>query len=133
MTDQHDWVIPKCQDGEQVTADNPSGKTWDYINTWLESGIPHEKIILGMTSTGLEQYHVDFFQQIVDKYSLAGISFWNVHEMGQVNLPSYGSTATPITCPPAPAPMTCPDNEIPGDYGAGCRCYSALSTPPPCH
>jgi len=126
------WEIPKCQDGKQVTAENPSGKTWEYINKWLESGIPHEKIILGMTSTGLEQYHVDFFQQIVDKYSLGGISFWNVAKMGQVNLPTYGSAVTPITCPPAPAPITCPDNEIPGDYGGGCACYDVSASPPPC-
>ena len=127
------WEIPQCQDGEQVTADNPAGKTWGFLNKWLlESGIPNEKIILGMNSKGLEQYHVDFFQQIVDKYNLAGISIWDVDKMGQVNLPTYGSAVTPITCPPAPAPMTCPDDKIPGDYGGGCACYDVSASPPPC-
>ena len=76
MTDGS-WSIPK---------DNPnSGFTYKVIQDWLKSGIPASKIILALTTNGLEAYMVDWIKGIIQQNGMAGASG------GQVRLSPQGS------------------------------------------
>eukprot|EP00438_Fugacium_kawagutii_P018607 Skav234502 [mRNA] locus=scaffold1613:45731:47183:+ [translate_table: standard] len=60
-----------------IPKDDPkSGGTWPYIKDWIDSDIPNSKIILSVTTAGLEAYMVDWFKELIAEYGLAGMSFW---------------------------------------------------------
>jgi len=130
------WAIPLCHCGTTMTADNPGGATWGFIEPWIDSEIPNSKIVLSMTTNGLAQHHVDFFQQLVDKHGLAGISFWNAKELpAAVSLPVYGKAPTVVEdCPSAPPHVVCDPGFIYSNFspGATCGCYDATSGATPC-
>lgn len=60
------WEIPK--------ADPKSGATYHYIAQWLE--LKPNKVVLAMTTLGLEDYMVSFYDSLVTEHSLAGIAYW---------------------------------------------------------
>ena len=60
-------------------SDPTSGGTWTFIENWLNSDVPNSKILLSLTTVGLEAYMVDWFKELIAEYGLAGMSFyyWN--------------------------------------------------------
>merc|ERR1712232_1148929 len=64
--------------GWGVPCENPrTGPTYDFIRRWRDSGIPVNKMVLGMTTTGLQGHMVDFYKELVLEEGWAGITFWN--------------------------------------------------------
>ena len=56
-----------------IPEDDPtSGTTWGYIQNWLDSDVPNEKIILSLTTVDLTGWMVDWFKSIIAEYGLAG-------------------------------------------------------------
>lgn len=58
------------------SPDPTTGTTWTDIQKWLDSEVPNEKIVLSLTTVGLEAYMVDWFKSLIAEYGLAGMSFW---------------------------------------------------------
>ena len=58
-----------------------SGGTWPYIKDWIDSDVPNSKIILSLTTNGLEAYMVDWFKALIAEYGLAGMSFWDWNQL----------------------------------------------------
>jgi len=122
------WEIPECYCGKAMNVNNPGGSTYRSLEVWLKSNISKEKIVLGMTTDGLEQHMIEFYQQLVDKYGLAGISFWKAHNFPEsLKMPSYGSPPPTPTkeCPAPPPPVKCPAGKKLGSWvvGGKCACY----------
>ena len=65
-----------------IPEDDPtSGGTWPYIKDWIDSDVPNSKIILSLTTKGLEAYMVDWFKELIAEYGLAGMSFWDWNQL----------------------------------------------------
>ena len=65
-----------------IPEDDPtSGGTWPYIKDWIDSDVPNSKIILSLTTVGLEAYMVDWFKELIAEYGLAGMSFWDLNQL----------------------------------------------------
>ena len=93
------WNLCCCGD-LAPTAASPCGKTFDWIEEWLDSGVPKHKILLGVTTEGLERYMVDFFADLVATHQLAGLSYWQANRAkGLGLLPTYRSVAAGTACP----------------------------------
>jgi len=72
MTEQG-WTIP---------VDDPkSGTTYKAFQTWDASSVDNSKIVLGMTTSGLEGYMVDMYKAAVKQFGFAGILVWHLDHM----------------------------------------------------
>ena len=93
------WELCCCGD-LAPTAASPCGKTYDWIKEWLDSGVPKHKILLGVTTVGLERYMVDFYADLVVTHQLAGLSYWRANTAKGLNLlPTYRNVAPGTACP----------------------------------
>ncbi|CAE7221343.1 unnamed protein product [Symbiodinium pilosum] len=97
-------------DGWSIPVDDPfSGATWKVINEWLHAGIPASKLILAVTTNGLEAYMVNWLKAIIQKYGMAGMSVWQLKDLKSSI--SYQCIEDPSTQCGHPSPSTEVDGE----------------------
>ena len=92
--------------GWGIPEDDPeSGDTWHWIQQWINSGVPNNKIILGATTAGLKPYMIDWYKTLITTYGFKGIFIWKL-----ADLPSTGITAECIEDPE----VSCVDTAVSG-------------------
>ena len=57
-------------------SDPYSGSTYQLLENWMNTSIPNSKIILALTTAGLEPYMVNWFKELIAQYGFAGMSVW---------------------------------------------------------
>jgi len=91
--------------GFSIPENDPkSGETYAWIKKWTDAGIPANKIVLGMTTAGLEGYMVDFFKSLVATEGFAGISFWKIGQLSDTGIPVSCITDAAKSCGSSPSP-----------------------------
>ena len=101
-------------DGYSIPEGDPkSGQTWPWIKRWLDADIENSKIILQLTTVGLQGYMIDWFKELIKEHGLAGMSFWKWKQL---------SPEISLECIQNPA-VAC-KGSVPTTTGAGClaRC-----------
>jgi hypothetical protein len=111
------WSIPE--------EDPRSGSTYKAISLWMQSSIPNSKIILGMTTAGLEAYMVDFFKELIQENGFRGLFVWKIKDLASTGIAQECISNPDVSCSapapsPTPSPSTCSARCTAGDAEGQC-------------